>query len=222
MTTSAAPFAWDRWHLRLAERGDAPLCLALANTRHWRHGAAPLEQLNNIDDVIAFARAEALIDAAALEHLAEHAARHPRVAQSEHAALVRLREAIYRLFAAKAMGSHVPDEDFGVVAASFDGTLTGLTLQLRPEALRVSPRHADHGLDCIRMQCALSAAALLTGPHGGRVKQCADDRGCGRLFVDLTRNGSRRFCLSSECGNRARQAAFRARHAQRAAASSAG
>lgn len=205
--------------MRLHEQCDAPLCLALANTRQRRHGAAPVELLNGFDDVVAFARGEALADAATLARLAAYAERHPRTAQTEHAALVRLREAIYRMFAAMAGGAGAADEDLGVVATAFDAALGGLALVLRRNGLAVAPRLGVEGLDCVRFHCAFSAAALLTGPHTGRVKQCADDRGCARLFVDLTRNGSRRFCLSRECGNRARQAAFRARHGQRASAS---
>lgn len=37
----------------------------------------------------------------------------------------------------------------------------------------------------------------------GRLRQCADD-GCGWLFLDRSKNGSRRWCSSADCGNRAR------------------
>jgi predicted RNA-binding Zn ribbon-like protein len=81
--------------------------------------------------------------------------------------------------------------------------------------LRLRLREREQALDIVRVQASLSAIALLTSGHLERVRECADDRGCGWLFVDSTRNGSRRFCFANECGNRARQAAFRER--QRAA-----
>jgi predicted RNA-binding Zn ribbon-like protein len=37
----------------------------------------------------------------------------------------------------------------------------------------------------------------------GRLRRCADD-GCGWLFLDRSKNGSRRWCSSGDCGNRAR------------------
>jgi predicted RNA-binding Zn ribbon-like protein len=40
----------------------------------------------------------------------------------------------------------------------------------------------------------------------------ADD--CGWLFVDASRNRSRRWCDMSECGNRAKAQRFRARHGE--------
>src|ERR687898_229480 len=46
-------------------------------------------------------------------------------------------------------------------------------------------------------------SALLTSPKLGRVKLCAGE-GCGWVFLDESRNGSRRWCDSRDCGNRER------------------
>ena len=51
---------------------------------------------------------------------------------------------------------------------------------------------------------ARSAATLLTSPERARVGECADDRGCGYLFLDTSRNRSRRWCSMEDCGNRAK------------------
>jgi predicted RNA-binding Zn ribbon-like protein len=52
---------------------------------------------------------------------------------------------------------------------------------------------------------ARSAADLLTSAEElARVGQCADDRGCGWLFFDTSRNHSRRWCAMKDCGNRAK------------------
>ncbi|MFI0483011.1 CGNR zinc finger domain-containing protein [Actinomadura sp. 9N215] len=59
--------------------------------------------------------------------------------------------------------------------------------------------------------CAEALARLLGGGHAGRAGSCADDR-CGRVFVDTSRNGSRRFC-STTCQNRVKTAALRRRRA---------
>jgi predicted RNA-binding Zn ribbon-like protein len=50
---------------------------------------------------------------------------------------------------------------------------------------------------------ARSAAELLTSAKLGRVKVCGGE-GCGWLFLDESRNGSRRWCESRDCGNRER------------------
>jgi len=56
-----------------------------------------------------------------------------------------------------------------------------------------------------------SAADALVQGELLRVRRCADPR-CPRVFFDSTRNGRRRWCDMSACGNRAKAARFRAQH----------
>src|SRR3989304_2884090 len=51
---------------------------------------------------------------------------------------------------------------------------------------------------------ARSAAELLTSEDHHRLGQCADERGCGWLFLDMSKNHSRRWCDMEDCGNRAK------------------
>jgi len=51
---------------------------------------------------------------------------------------------------------------------------------------------------------ARAAADLLQSEQLERVGECADDRGCGYLFLDTSRNHSRRWCSMESCGNRAK------------------
>src|SRR5207237_8218223 len=60
-------------------------------------------------------------------------------------------------------------------------------------------------LDRMLWPVAYSAADLLSTPELlGRVGECADDRGCGYLFLDMTKNRSRRWFDMKDCGNRAK------------------
>ena len=56
-----------------------------------------------------------------------------------------------------------------------------------------------------------SAAELLTSGELARVHKCASDR-CGWLFVDRSKNHSRRWCDMKECGNVAKVRRYRTRH----------
>jgi len=57
--------------------------------------------------------------------------------------------------------------------------------------------------------CAEAMARMIGAGHGNRFCACqAPD--CGRVFFDLSRNASRRFC-STTCQNRVKSAAFRLR-----------
>lgn len=55
-----------------------------------------------------------------------------------------------------------------------------------------------------------SAADSLVLDELGRVRRCADPR-CARVFLDTSRNGTRRWCDMGTCGNRAKAARHRAR-----------
>jgi predicted RNA-binding Zn ribbon-like protein len=46
----------------------------------------------------------------------------------------------------------------------------------------------------------------------GRLREC-ENADCTRLYVDTSRAGTRRWCGMSGCGNRAKVARFRERHA---------
>jgi len=59
--------------------------------------------------------------------------------------------------------------------------------------------------------CAAGLAVVLGGPLYRRLGVCTAAR-CDRVYVDTSRNGTRRFC-STSCQNRVKAAAFRARHA---------
>jgi predicted RNA-binding Zn ribbon-like protein len=58
---------------------------------------------------------------------------------------------------------------------------------------------------------ALTALHLMTSESLQRVGQCADEDGCGWLFVDTSKNHSRRWCDINDCGNRAKQRRYQKR-----------
>ena len=60
------------------------------------------------------------------------------------------------------------------------------------------------GANLILWPVARAAAELLTSDKATRVRVCEDDRGCGYLFIDQTKNHSRRWCSMESCGNRAK------------------
>ncbi|HJS75455.1 MAG TPA: CGNR zinc finger domain-containing protein [Vicinamibacteria bacterium] len=61
--------------------------------------------------------------------------------------------------------------------------------------------------------CAEGMARVLGSGQGRRLGTCGRE-GCGRVFFDASRNGSRRFC-STRCQNRVKAAAFRSRIARK-------
>lgn len=90
--------------------------------------------------------------------------------------------------------------------------LDGLPLRLD---LRGAPSlRADEPGDLARDISAATVAALLRAtarPGWSRVKACRGDD-CRWVFIDGSRNTSRRWCAMANCGNRAKMATFRDRH----------
>ncbi|WP_329458750.1 CGNR zinc finger domain-containing protein [Streptomyces sp. NBC_01497] len=71
---------------------------------------------------------------------------------------------------------------------------------------------ADH----LTADCGMALAFIVVAGEQERLRRCeAPD--CGRAFVDLSRNRSRRYCDSRTCGNRLHVAAYRARRKEAAA-----
>lgn len=67
-----------------------------------------------------------------------------------------------------------------------------------------------NGVDAILLPVLESARELLTGPELARIRRCgAPD--CGWLFVDRSRNGTRRWCSMDGCGAREKMRRYRAR-----------
>jgi predicted RNA-binding Zn ribbon-like protein len=67
--------------------------------------------------------------------------------------------------------------------------------------------------DRIAAHLAMGLAELVVSGESQRVRSCASPT-CRDVFVDLSRNRSRRYCDSRTCGNRLHVAAYRARRSQ--------
>ncbi|WP_019011729.1 CGNR zinc finger domain-containing protein [Deinococcus aquatilis] len=189
----------------LAER----LCLDFANTMDWHSSEHPEERLNTVADLLKWGEDAQLLDAQTRRQLAEYAEVHSDQAEVTLARARELREAIYRVFS----------------AVSYDRQPTATDLETLTQARLEAARHQhlqndgrdfrwvwDEVPDLRRVwwPVALDAADLLTSDLRHRVGECADDRGCGWLFLDVSKAGRRRWCSMKDCGNRAKAQRHRA------------
>jgi predicted RNA-binding Zn ribbon-like protein len=67
---------------------------------------------------------------------------------------------------------------------------------------------ASAGVDALLLQVLASALELLQAP--APVRQCPGEN-CGWLFVDTTKNGSRKWCSMDPCGSRDKMRRYRSR-----------
>ncbi len=192
--------SWDESALKL-ESGR--LCLEFANTANWHASPQPIEELTSYAELIAWGQKAMLLDEAESTALLLAAERDPEAAQSTLHEAIALREAVYRLFSAVASEKPPSSEDIQSVNVAWQEAALRLSLRRGPTRFHWL---WDEQLSLRRplWPVALSAGTLLTSDQIERVGECADDRGCGWLFFDTSRNRSRRWCGMEGCGNRAK------------------
>lgn len=180
------------------------LCLDFANTVAWHASDEPRDRLHGYGDLIRWGEGAGLLSAVEAQRLAQAAEEHPEAAQAVFAAAVELREALYRIFAGVAAGKSVDPADLERLNRHLSWALPHRKIVPALPAFTWVWQAEPGDLEQIVWPVVRSAADLLTGDTLERVGQCADDRGCGYLFVDTSRNRSRRWCSMESCGNRAK------------------
>ncbi|HEU0061430.1 MAG TPA: ABATE domain-containing protein [Hyphomicrobiaceae bacterium] len=180
--------------------GGASLCLDYANTRCWRGLERPTETLQRPADLIDWCARAGLLAAPPRSMT-------PGAAATLFAEAIALREVIYCALSALAAGGSISASDLSVLNAAIARAprrrriaQQGGQYAWQVDApARAAPPSAPQLLAAI----VWSAADLIVAARGNRIRQCANDA-CQWLFLDASRNASRRWCDMSACGNRAK------------------
>lgn len=167
------------WHDHHFINGAA--CLDFANTVVYRNRPERREdRLRSQADLIAWLRAAGL----------------PAGRRSTLRDAIALRETIDGLFRDIAAGRPLAGKEWAALVARYSTLLDRNAMSLTDEGLMPAFAKAPP-LALI----AHSAVTLALSPMLGRVKVCD---GCGWLFIDRTRNRSKRWCITAMCGSRAK------------------
>ncbi len=124
-----------------------------------------------------------------------------------------LREALYRLVGAAIREDEPEPADSGLLERRLAHALGKLRLRSERGHYRWELGEKRRRLDDLLCPVVLSAADLLRSPRLDRVKECRSDT-CSWMFIDESRNRSRRWCDMADCGNRAKAKRFYRRHSQ--------
>ncbi len=179
------------------------LCLDFVNTVDPRHASRRREYLDSYPALVAWGRHAGAIDADQGERLSEAAAVQPAEADQVLSRAIRLREALYPLFSQAGEGRPAPD-DLGVLQAEVTCALARFRVAWSPAGFGWEWDQASPGLDRVLWPVAWSAAELLMQGPLERIRECPGQDTCGWLFLDLSKNASRRWCDMRVCGNRAK------------------
>ncbi|MBA3945726.1 MAG: ABATE domain-containing protein [Herpetosiphonaceae bacterium] len=179
------------------------LCLDFANTIGSHDTDHPDEHLTTYHDLLVWSRRAGVLAKGDQEQLAREAAARPAEAAVIFEQARELREVIYRIFAAVAGGRPVAPADIKQFNARLQEALAHAELVQGGEGFEWGWELADGALEQIVWPIIRSAADLLTAGELSRVRECSGES-CGWLFVDTSRNRSRRWCDMEDCGNRAK------------------
>jgi predicted RNA-binding Zn ribbon-like protein len=178
--------------------------------------AGPSELLTDYAALLVFARDSGLLDQRQTRRLADCVS--PAAAVRALHAARELREALAAAFYAHAAGRTPAPPLLAILERHFHAASRQRELRWQP-----SPGNARRGLGAhwdwsrvgTRAELPLwllsqSAAQLMLSEEVSRVRACAADA-CRWLFLDTSRNHTRRWCKMQVCGNRMKARRFQAR-----------
>lgn len=179
------------------------LALDFANSADWHASEEPEERLTDFAAVQAWGEQAGLLDVDQSQGYRQ-LARNQAGAQAAYERALLLREMIYRVFTAVAADRAPAQEDLDLLVVFLQISLSQAQLMDAGDHFSWRWSAGDEELAAVLGPVAQAAVDLLRNGELDRVGQCADDRGCGWLFYDSSRNKSRRWCSMESCGNRAK------------------
>jgi predicted RNA-binding Zn ribbon-like protein len=189
------------------------LCLEFANTIHNSRAEDKGEELHAISDLLQWAKEAGLLSSAAHDRLAAHYSRNPREAAAALAKGTAIRDLLLSIFAGIANGRSASSQRLSELNSALAEAPGLLRVHKKSDRIEAEWTSAADGLQQVLFAVLGSAAELLASDRVGRIRECAS-ADCTWLFVDESRNRSRRWCDMSACGNRMKAR----RHYQRAKA----
>ena len=170
------------------------------NTIDWRGREDSIEYLNSYEDLVDWARRIELINQSTATELKRRAAQNPDKATESLQRAREFREAAYRVLYRLSLNEAPESRDVELIDAEMQKMSKHLKLDLKAKQLRVAD---EIDLDYVLRLIVKDTVDLLTSDQLNRVKRCQSDE-CGWLFIDTSKNNSRKWCNMNSCGNRAK------------------
>ena len=197
----------DKKHAgNLSLLGGRP-CLDFVNTLDWRGAEQPVEFLHTYRDLVAWSRHAGTISAKQASIISQRSKKRPSKQTRVLGKTIELRETIYRIFSSLSDGKPAANKDLAAFNKFLSRTMKNSQIVRTKEGYNWDSRGEMAKPDWILNPLIRSAADLLVSDELKRVKKCGDPA-CGWLFLDTSRNKSRRWCDMSDCGNRAKASRF--------------
>ncbi len=179
------------------------LCFDFVNTLEDRPYPEPNERLRRYADLVAWGRQAGVLTKGQVVILADVEDRDPDAAAAALGGFIKLRESLFRIFAAVVDGSAADEADMACLNGALAQALSPCCLVPKDGGFVIDWRDDSESLDRTIWPVVRSAADLLTSDQLDRVCLCNGPT-CQWMFLDESRNRSRRWCDMKTCGNQAK------------------
>lgn len=179
------------------------LCLNFANTLEDRASDAPRDLLTTYDDLIEWAEQAQIVTGEQARELLAEAESHKGKAEKVLQRARDWREALYRIFFTLANGEGPQGADLRLLSAALAEAMVHACIMPAGDGFAWRWDMEPSVLDWPLWPVMRSAADILTSEEVHAVRTCAADD-CNWLFLDTSKNRSRRWCDMKTCGNRAK------------------
>jgi predicted RNA-binding Zn ribbon-like protein len=183
------------------------LSLDFVNTLDWRGTDKPVEFLNTFHDIVLWSRHVGLCTHRDFQELSRQADRSEKEAKRIWRQAIELREILFRIFSTVINKKNPSPKDMADFNLMLSGSIKNWQILKTKKGYAWDTSGGRSKLDWILNPILHSATDLLLSNDLKNIKTCADPA-CGWLFLDVSRNKSRRWCDMNDCGNRAKASRF--------------
>jgi predicted RNA-binding Zn ribbon-like protein len=169
--------------------------LDLANTVDAPGLPTEFDHLQHPTTALAWAERAGLVDARERSALAGYVDRAPDRAATELRRLHRLRRAVEDVFGAIADGVDIPEPGWSALRRAAGEAVATARSDRRDD--HVHPVWELDSLEALGRPLAYAGWQLLTAGPLHRIKRCP---ACPWIYLDQSKNGSRRWCTMDDCG----------------------
>lgn len=179
------------------------LCLDFTNTVHDNTVKTPRDELQTYADLARWSGRVGTIGPEETERLLALAESQPQRAASVLERARSIRRLIFDIFSAIADGKDPKKTHLESLSESYAEAMRHGRIRKSSSGFQWGWETAPSPMAAMLWPVVASAVQLMASPELARVSKCASDR-CTWLFIDKSKNHSRRWCEMGSCGNRAK------------------
>ncbi|OFY73350.1 MAG: hypothetical protein A2V46_03290 [Bacteroidetes bacterium RBG_19FT_COMBO_42_7] len=175
------------------------LCLDFVNSVRNRFENPFCEFIITPDDWLLWSRRTQICDLSTEQQIDKHISENRGKAIRELKIIIRVREALYRIFRKTAQKEQPLIKDIRFLNKKLSFSFRFLNIEINDSLETISTwNYKEPDLIYLLLPVLKSAYELLTSGLKVHIKECP---GCGWLYLDKSRNSSRRWCNMKTCGN---------------------